>query len=140
MKIKWATIEQRHANKQKFFNVASWNCLPQRNRVSIGLLKIFFAHLLYSHIISGFYGLLHEIRSLVNSCREELDALRQASVAQRQFVISLGGKLHRGVSDCLTGSYDCTLNSDRLLKIRNTFRIPMSREVRNVDTLELPGQ
>ncbi|KFY50419.1 hypothetical protein V495_00273 [Pseudogymnoascus sp. VKM F-4514 (FW-929)] len=98
------TMEQRHINEKKFFDTAPFNQLS-KDRVGIPALKKFLGKLLYTHIRGEFPGLVQEIRKLVHTCRDELDALgpsRQTFMEQRH----------------LSGHYDSDLEPEHHLKLR----------------------
>ncbi|KFY88242.1 hypothetical protein V498_06867 [Pseudogymnoascus sp. VKM F-4517 (FW-2822)] len=114
------TMEQRHINEKKFFDAAPFNQLS-KDRVGIPALKKFLGRLLYTHIRGEFPGLVQEIRKLVHTCRDELDALgpsRQTFMEQRQFVTRLVATYQRTAMDSLSGHYDSDLEPEHHLKLR----------------------
>ncbi|KFY46965.1 hypothetical protein V494_00258 [Pseudogymnoascus sp. VKM F-4513 (FW-928)] len=114
------TMEQRHANEKVFFENSLFSQLP-KDRVGIPSLKKFLGKLLYTHIRGEFPGLVQEIRKLVHTCRDELDALgppRQTFMEQRQFVTRLAGAYQRIATNCLSGHYDSDLEPEHHLKLR----------------------
>ncbi|RPA93734.1 P-loop containing nucleoside triphosphate hydrolase protein [Choiromyces venosus 120613-1] len=114
------SVEERHANEEKFFKTDPW-CELERNRVGIKPLKAFLGKLLYEHIREEFPTLVEEITAkLLESNAElaEFGPARQTPAEQRVYLTKLVNQYETAVDRALAGTYEPSSSSNDPLKLR----------------------